>query len=202
LPTIPVGVPATLLQRRPDISAAERRLAEANARIGVAKSAYFPSVNLSASAGYESTYQTGWLTAPNLFWLIGPNALMTIFDAGRRQAVVAQEEAAFKVAGAQYRSAVLNAFQEVEDNLSLLSELTEESRALDDAVADTRHTLDIAMNRYREGIASYLEVVTAQASAQQVQLDELNLRRRRLQASVNLVRALGGGWDSVQASSQ
>jgi len=198
LPTIPVGVPAALLQRRPDIAAAERHLAEANARIGVAKSAFFPTVNLSAAAGYESTYQSAWLTAPNLFWMIGPNALMTIFDAGRREAVVAQEEAAFKEAGAKYRSAVLHAFEEVEDNLSLLSDLTEESKALEAAVTDTQHTLDIAMNRYREGIASYLEVVTAQATAQQVQLDALNLNRRRLQASVNLIRALGGGWEAAQ----
>jgi NodT family efflux transporter outer membrane factor (OMF) lipoprotein len=200
IPAIPVGVPATLLQRRPDIAAAERRLAEANARIGVAKAAYFPSVNLTAAAGYESTNQSAWLSAPNLFWMIGPNVLMTIFDAGRREAVVAQSEAVFRENGARYRSTVLHAFQEVEDNLSLLKNLTEESVAMNEAVADTRHTLDIAMNRYREGIASYLEVVTAQASAQQVQLDELNLRRRKLQASVNLIRALGGGWDSDLSS--
>ncbi len=202
LPIIPVGLPATLLQRRPDIAAAERRLAAANANIGVAKSAFYPTVNLSAAAGYESTYQSGWLSAPNIFWTIGPNVLLTIFDAGRRQAVVAQAEAAFRENGAHYRSTVLHAFQEVEDNLSLLNELSVESAALNQAVADTRHTLDIAMNRYREGIANYLEVVTAQASAQQVQLDELNLRRRRLQASVNLIRALGGGWDSTRISSQ
>lgn len=202
LPAIPVGVPTTLLQRRPDIAAAERRLAEANSRVGVAKAAFFPSVNLTAAAGYESTYQSAWLTAPNFFWSIGPSALLTIFDAGRREAVVAQADAAFKAAGAQYRSTVLHAFQEVEDNLSLLNDLSEESVALADAVADTRHTLDIAMNRYREGIASYLEVVTAQASAQQVQLDELSLRRRKLQASVNLIRALGGGWDSTRTSFQ
>jgi len=202
LPAIPVGVPATLVQRRPDIAAAERRMAEANARVGVAEAAWFPTVNLAASAGYESASQSAWLTAPNLFWSIGPNALLTIFDAGRRRALVAQAEASFKVAGAQYRSTVLRAFQEVEDNLSLLSELAEESRALDDAVADTRHTREIALNRYREGLASYLEVVTAQAAAQQVQLDELNLRRRRLQASVNLIRALGGGWNATQVSSR
>lgn len=202
LPPIPVGIPSTLLQRRPDIAAAERRLAEANARIGVAKAAYFPAVNLAAAGGYESTRQSGWLTAPNLFWSIGPSALLTIFDAGRRQAVVAQAEASFNVDGAQYRSAVLHAFQEVEDNLTLLSALTDESKEMDEAVADTRHALDIAMNRYREGIASYLEVVTAQTTAQQVQLEELNLRRRRLQASVNLIRALGGGWNAGQAQAQ
>jgi NodT family efflux transporter outer membrane factor (OMF) lipoprotein len=202
VPAIPVGVPATLLQRRPDIAAAERRLAEANAQIGVAKSVFYPAINLAAAGGYQSTTRSAWLTAPNLFWSIGPSAFLTLFDAGRRQAVVDQAQAAFAVAGAQYRSTVLNAFREVEDNLSLLNNLTEESRDLDEAVADTQRTQDIAMNRYREGIASYLEVVTAQAAAEQVQLDALNVRRRRLQASVNLIRALGGGWsrDGAQPS--
>ena len=200
LPVIPLGVPADLLQRRPDISAAERRLAAANARIGVAKAAFFPTVDLSAAAGYESTYQAAWLTAPNLFWMIGPNALMTIFDAGRRQAVVDQAEATFRVNGAQYRSTVLHAFQEVEDNLSLLNDLTEESVSLKEAVKDTNRALDIAMTRYKEGVANYLDVVVAEAAAQQVQLDELNLRGRRLQASVNLIRALGGGWNAEQAT--
>ncbi len=202
LPVIPVGVPADLLQRRPDISSAERKLAQANARIGVAKAAFFPTVDLSAAGGYESTYQASWLTAPNLFWMIGPNALMTIFDAGRRQAVVDQAEATFKVAGAQYRSTVLHAFQEVEDNLSLLNNLTDESVSLSEAVKDTNRTLSIAMTRYKEGVASYLDVVIAEAAAQQVQLDELNLRGRRLQASVNLIRALGGGWNADQAVTQ
>lgn len=202
LPPIPIGVPATLLQRRPDIAAAERRLAQANANVGVAKSAFFPTVDLAAAGGYESAYQAAWLTAPNLFWSIGPSALLTIFDAGRRQAVVDEANAAFNVAGAQYRSTVLHAFQSVEDNLSLLNNLSTESVSLNQAVVDTRRTLDIAMNRYREGIANYLEVVTANAEAQQVQLDELDLRRRQLQASVNLVRALGGGWDAVQLSAK
>lgn len=197
VPSIPVSVPATLLQRRPDIASAERRMAASNAQIGVAKAAFFPSVNLAAAGGYESAKQTGWLNAPNLFWTIGPNVLFTIFDAGRRQAVVAQAEASFRVDGAKYRSTVLHAFQDVEDNLSLLNHLTEESVSMNAAVADTQRTLDIAMNRYREGVASYLEVVTAQAVAEQVQLDELNLRKRRLQASVNLIRALGGGWEAA-----
>ncbi len=200
LPEIPIGVPADLLQRRPDISAAERRLAAANARIGVAKAAFFPTVDLSAAAGYESTYQAAWLTAPNLFWMIGPNALMTIFDAGRRQAIVDQAEATFRVDGAQYRSTVLHAFQEVEDNLTLLNNLTEESVSLKEAVKDTNRALNIAMTRYKEGVASYLDVVVAEAAAQQVQLDELSLRGRRLQASVNLIRALGGGWNVEQAT--
>ena len=198
LPAIPVSVPTTLLQRRPDISAAERRMVAANAQIGVAKSAFFPTIDLNAAVGYESMNQGALLTAPSLFWVLGPSALLTIFDAGRREAVVNQAEASFNIAGAEYRSTVLHAFQEVEDNLALLNHLTEESVSINDAVTDTQRTLDIAMNRYVEGVASYLEVVTAQAVAEQVRLDELDLRKRRLQASVNLIRALGGGWDAAQ----
>ena len=198
VPTIPISVPTALLQRRPDISAAERRMVAANAQVGVAKAAFFPTIDLNAAAGYESMNQGAWLTAPSLFWVIGPSALLTIFDAGRREAVVNQAEASFNIAGAEYRSTVLHAFQEVEDNLALLNHLTEESVSIDAAVTDTQRTLDIAMNRYVEGVASYLEVVTAQAVAEQVRLDELDLRKRRLQASVNLIRALGGGWDAAQ----
>jgi len=202
VPSIPVSVPAALLQRRPDIAAGQRRIAQSNALIGVAKAAYFPSLDLSAVAGYESAQQAALLTAPSLFWTIGPSVLLTIADAGRRQAVEAQAEAVFRESGAKYRATVLHAFQEVEDNLSQLHHLTVESHALEDAVKDTQHTLDIAMNRYREGVASYLEVVTAQASAEQVQLDELSLRKRRLQASVNLIRALGGGWDAASLATR
>ncbi|MBW8079114.1 MAG: efflux transporter outer membrane subunit [Gallionella sp.] len=201
LPAIPVSLPTTLLQRRPDISAAERRMVAANARIGVAKAAFFPTVDLNAAAGYEGMNQAALLTAPSIFWAIGPSALLTIFDAGRREAVVAQAQASFNIAGAEYRSTVLRAFQDVEDNLALLNHLTEESVSISAAVTDTQRTLDIAMNRYVEGVASYLEVVTAQAVAEQVRLNELELRRRRLQASVNLIRALGGGWDSAQMAS-
>lgn len=202
LPVIPLGVPATLLQRRPDIAAAERRLFEANARIGVARAAFYPTVMLGAAGGYESTFQAALLSAPNLMWSIGPSALLTLFDAGRREAMVEEAQAAYKVAGAQYRSTVLHAFQEVEDNLSLLNELSKESGNLKAAVVDTKRTLELAMNRYREGAVSYLEVVTAQTAAQQAQLDELNLRKRRLQASVNLIRALGGGWDTSSPKAQ
>ena len=196
VPNIPVKVPASLLQRRPDIAAAERRIAQSNALIGVARSAYYPSLDLAGAVGFESANRAGLVSAPNLFWSIGPSALMTILDAGRRKAVEAQAEAAFRESGAKYKATVLHAFQEVEDNLAQLHHLTDEARALDDALRDTQRTLDIAMNRYREGVASYLEVVTAQASAEQVQLDVLTLRKRRLQASVNLIRALGGGWDA------
>lgn len=200
-PPIPVGVPATLLQRRPDIAAAERRLAEANARIGAARAAFFPALTLAAAGGFESTYQPSLLTAPNIFWTIGPSALLTVFDAGRRQAIVDQAQAAFAAAGAEYRGTVLRAFQEVEDNLSLINELTREADALNDAVSDTRHALDLALNLYREGAIGYLEVVTAQTANEQALLDELTVRGRRLQASVGLIRALGGGWDAERARS-
>lgn len=194
MPNIPVGVPAALLQRRPDISAAERRVEEANARIGVAKAAFFPTVMLNGGMGLESTGDANWLTAPNLFWMIGPTALLTIFDANRREAVVKQGQAVFDAAGAKYRSTILHAFQEVEDHLALLRELSNESVDTEAAVQDTRKTLEIAMTRYREGAASYLEVATAQTAALQVELEGQNLRYRILQTTVNLVRALGGGW--------
>ena len=202
VPHIPVKVPAALLQRRPDIAAAQRRITQANAQIGVARAAYYPSLDLGAAIGYESASHAGLLAAPNLFWTMGPSALLAIVDAGRRKAVEAQAEAVYRENGAKYRATVLRAFQEVEDHLSLLRHLTDEAHALDDAVKDTQRTLDIAMKRYREGVASYLEVVTAQVSAEQVQLDVFSLRKRRLQASVNLIRALGGGWDAASLAAR
>ncbi|MFI4940868.1 MAG: efflux transporter outer membrane subunit [Burkholderiales bacterium] len=195
LPDIPVELPATLLQRRPDIAAAERRLAEANAQIGIARAAFYPTINLGAAGGFESTDQTGLLSAPNLFWSVGPSAFFTVFDAGRRAAVVAQAQAAFDAAGGQYRLKVLRAFQEVEDNLSLLNELSKESAALNDAVRESNHSLQLAMHLYLEGAVSYLDVVSAQTTAQQAELDALNVQQGRLQTSVALIRALGGGWD-------
>ena len=196
LPDIPLELPATLLLRRPDIAAAERRLAQANAEIGIAKAAFYPNFNFAAAGGYESTYQAGLASAPNLFWSVGPSALLTLFDAGRRTAVAAQAQAAFDAAGGQYRLRVLRAFQEVEDNLSLLNELSRESAALDDAVRESSRSLTLAMNLYLEGAVSYLDVVSAQTAAQQAELDALNVKKGRLQASVGLIRALGGGWGS------
>lgn len=201
-PEIPLEMPSALLQRRPDIAAAERRMAQANAQIGVADAAFFPAITLAAAGGFESAYQPSLLTAPNIFWSIGPNALLTIFDAGRRKAVVAQAQAAFAAAGGEYRGTVLRAFQEVENNLSLSNALLEESKSLQDAVSDTDHALQLATNLYREGAANYLEVVVAQTAAQQAQLDELNVRRRRMQASVALIRALGGGWPGLMDDKQ
>ena len=196
LPIVPVGVPTTLLQRRPDIAAAERRVFAANAQIGVAKAAFFPTLMLNGVDGFDTLSAAQYYMAPTNLWMIGPAAFLTVFDAGRRQAIVNQAKAVFTIAGAQYRSTVLHAFQEVEDNLAQLNDLAKESQNVDAAVKDTNKTLTIAMNRYREGMISYLEVVTAQTAVLQVELQALNLRTRRLQANVNLVRALGGGYNN------
>lgn len=196
VPKVPVGVPAELLQRRPDIAAAERRMEAANAQIGIAKAAFFPTVMLGAGGGYESSTAAQWLSAPNLFWSLGPSALLTLFDAGRREAQVAQAQAAHDGVAAQYRGTVLRAFQDVEDNLSLLHEAEEEWSDVEAAVADNGHAQELAMNRYREGAVTYLEVVVAENALLQSQLDELGFRDRRLHATVNLIRSLGGGWQA------
>lgn len=194
LPVIPVGVPTTLLQRRPDIAAAERKVAQSNAQIGIARAAFYPTIDLMGGIGQDSIIANQFTLAPSTIWTIGPTAFLTIFDAGRRQAVVDQAKATFNVAGAQYRATVLNAFQEVEDNLTLLNQLADESVNIDAAEQDTQRALFIAMNRYREGMENYLEVVTAQQPALQAEIQDIRLRIRRLQASVNLVKALGGGY--------
>ncbi|MHB0990504.1 MAG: efflux transporter outer membrane subunit [Burkholderiales bacterium] len=194
LPNVPVGIPSKLLQRRPDIAAAERRVYAANAQIGVAKAAFYPTIMLDGGDTLDTIAAGSFLIAPTNVWMIGPTAFLTIFDAGRREAIVHQAQAVFNIAGANYRSTVLQAFQEVEDNLSLLNKLAQESQQVKAAIADSNKTLNIAMNRYREGMTNYLEVVTAQTSLLHVELQALNLRTRRLQANVNLVRALGGSY--------
>ena len=196
LPTVPVSVPSTLLQRRPDVAAAERRVAAANARIGIARAAYFPSLGLSAQGGYQSDRYGGLLTAPNRFRAIGPTALLTLFDAGRRKAGVEAAKAATEEAGARYRGVVLNAFQQVEDNLAQLDHFGTARGDQQDAADAAKRSLDIAMDRYRQGAVGYLDVVQAQTASLDAQRSLLDLDTRQLRASVQLVRALGGGWDA------
>ena len=194
IPNLPADVPANLLQRRPDIAAAQRRTASANASVGVARAAYFPSITLSGTYGYGSTTSVDWLTAPNAAWSIGPSLLFVLFDAGKRKAQVAQARAALDEAGAQYRGVVLSAFQQVEDNLALLHHYGIAGDAERSAVTSAQQSLDFAMNRYREGAVSYLEVVQSQTTMLTAEQDALDLDTRQLRASVALIRALGGGW--------
>jgi NodT family efflux transporter outer membrane factor (OMF) lipoprotein len=194
LPSIPPGVPSTLLQRRPDIAAAQRRIMAANANIGVARAAYFPDITLSAPVGYQSSGIGPLIAAPNLFWSIGPTLLLTVFDAGKRDAQVAQARAVLDENAAVYRGVVLGAFQQVEDNLALLNHYRAAAKAEKAAVDAAQRSLDFATSRYRDGAASYLEVVTAQAATLEAQRDALDLDTRQRRASVQLVRALGGGW--------
>lgn len=196
LPAIPPDLPSTLLQRRPDIAAAQRRAAAANARIGVARAAWFPSIQLDARFGYESNQAGGWLTAPNAAWALGPALLLDLFDAGRRRAQVEQARAALDEAGADYRRVVLDAFRQVEDNLALLQSYRDAAAAEHAAVASSQRSLQFAMTRYREGAVSYLEVVQSQTTALTAQRAALDLDTRQLRASVALIRALGGGWQA------
>ena len=199
-PNVPAGIPSTLLERRPDIAAAERRAAAANANVGIARAAFFPSITLTAVGGYENTGGADWLSAPNSFWSIGPRAFLTLFDAGRREARVEQARAALDEAGDRYRATALAAFQQVEDNLALMHLLGEEAKSEDAAVASAQRTLNLALDRYRNGAVSYLEVVESQTAALQAQRTSLGLRDRQLQASVGLIRALGGGWTQEGAT--
>jgi NodT family efflux transporter outer membrane factor (OMF) lipoprotein len=197
LPQIPAGVPTTLLERRPDIAAAQRRMIAANANIGVARAAYFPSLTLGGQGGVQSTAFSNWLTVPSTFWAIGPNALLTVFDGGLRRAQVAQARAEFDASAANYRGVVVAAFQQVEDSLASLNHYYDAAREEKAAVDAAQRTLDLSMTLYKQGAADYLTVVTSQTALLQAQLQALNLDTLQLRASVDLVRALGGGWEDT-----
>ena len=200
LPQIPTGVPATLLQRRPDIAGAQRRMIAANANIGVARAAYFPNLTLGAQGGFYSKSSSNWLSAPSAFWAIGPNALLSVFDGGLRRAQVAQARAEFDASAANYRGIVVAAFQQVEDSLSTLNHYHDASVEEKAAVDAAQRTLDFSMALYKQGATDYLTVVTSQTALLQTQLQALNLDTLQLTASVDLIRALGGGWDSRSAA--
>jgi NodT family efflux transporter outer membrane factor (OMF) lipoprotein len=197
-PPVPVGVPSTLLERRPDIATAERQMAAANEQIGIAQAAFYPTISISASTGLESASFLQWISWPSRFWSVGPQVAETIFDAGRRRATVEQNIAAYDATVANYRQTVLTAFQQVEDNLAALRVLENEAQAENEAVKAAQNSLDISTYQYKAGVANYLTVITEQAILLQDQVQALNILTRRMGASVLLIEALGGGWTTTK----
>jgi NodT family efflux transporter outer membrane factor (OMF) lipoprotein len=200
--SVPIGVPSMLLERRPDVAAAERRVAAANAQIGVAKSAFFPSVTLSASGGYQSSSVSNWLTLPNRFWSVGPAIAETLFDGGLRSAQTEQARAAYDATVAAYRQTVLSGFQEVEDNLAALRILEQEAQVQDEAVKAARQSVLLTTNQYKSGIVSYLNVITVETVALSNERTAVDILSRRLTANVLLIKALGGGLEVSALSSR
>jgi len=195
-PAIPFGVPSHLLERRPDVAANERLMAQANAQIGVAKAAFYPTLTLGASAGLENTRASNWFTWPSRFWSVGPSISELIYDGGLRRATVEQYRAQYDQTVANYRNTVLTAFQQVEDNLAGLRILSQEIQEQDTAVGAAQRTLTLATDRYRLGIDPYLNVISAQTALFSNQQTAVNLRIAQIVDSVQLIEALGGGWDA------
>jgi len=200
-PSIPVGVPSELLERRPDIASAERAVAQANAQIGIAQTAFFPTVTLSASAGLQSLSVAKWFDWPSRVWSVGPSFAETIFDAGLRRATVQQYQATYDQTVASYRETVLTAFQQVEDNLAALRILAQVIEQQDGAIESADRSLREATVRYKAGIDPYLNVITAQTALLTDQQVAVTFRMQRMVASVQLIKALGGGWDASQIPS-
>jgi NodT family efflux transporter outer membrane factor (OMF) lipoprotein len=200
-PVIPVAVPSALLERRPDVAAGERSMAQANVQIGIARAAYFPSLTLSASLGLESSQIAQWFTWPSRFFSAGPQISETLYDGGLRRATVQQYRANYDETIANYRQDVLTAFQQVEDNLAALRILDEEYQQQDVAVKSAQNTLRLALDRYRLGLDPYLNVITAETALLSNQETEVTLRMQQMQSSVQLIEALGGGWDNSQLPS-
>jgi NodT family efflux transporter outer membrane factor (OMF) lipoprotein len=194
-PSTPVGLPSELLQRRPDIAAAERRVAEANQQIGIARAAYFPTVTLGGTAGFAGSQASNWFGWPSGFWAVGPALAETLFDAGRRRATSESARANYDAAVATYRQTSLTAFQEVEDNVAALRILENETQQQQRAVASSQESLHLFTNRYKGGVDTYLQVITAQTIELANERNAIDIMRRRMDASVLLVKALGGGWN-------
>jgi len=202
LPAIPLALPSQLLERRPDIASAERQVMAANANIGVARAAYFPDLTLSMSGGYSSSSFSDWISLPNRFWSVGPQLAMTLFDGGRRSAEVDRTVAVYDQTVAQYRQTVLDSFREVENYLAQLKVYGEEAVVRDEALAAARESLRLTENQYKAGLIGYLDVVNVQATALSNERSTLNLLEGRLVASVQLIAALGGGWEAQAAFAQ
>jgi NodT family efflux transporter outer membrane factor (OMF) lipoprotein len=198
IPTIPVGMPSTLLERRPDIAAGERRVAEANEQIGIARAAFFPTLVIGASAGFQGNTATNWLNWPSRMWGVGPQLSETLFDAGRRRATSEAAQANYDATVATYRQTALNAFQEVEDNLAALRILESEAEQQHRATASAEESLQLFTNRYQGGVDNYLQVITAQTIALTNERNDIDIQRRRMDASVLLAKAVGGGWNVSQ----
>jgi NodT family efflux transporter outer membrane factor (OMF) lipoprotein len=197
-PSIPVGLPSQLLERRPDIAAAERQMAAANEQIGIAKAAYFPTVTLGGTAGFAASSFLHWISWPSRFWSFGPQAAETLFDAGKRHAQVAEVRAAYDNTVANYRQTVLTAFQQVEDNLAALRIYGEQAAAEDQAVAAAKRSLDVTTAQYESGTTDYLSVITTQATLLADEVTAVMIVTNRMTASVLLIEALGGGWDALE----
>jgi NodT family efflux transporter outer membrane factor (OMF) lipoprotein len=195
LPSVPVTLPAQLLERRPDIAAAERRMAAANEQIGIAQAAYYPTINLAAAAGLEGSSLLNWFNWPSRFWAVGSGASETLFDGGRRRATTESARAGYDASVANYRQTVLTSFQQVEDNLVVLRVLNTESVQQHETTASSEDSLRLFQNRYSGGVDTYLQVVTSQTTALANERNDIDLTRRRLEANVLLIKAIGGGWD-------
>jgi NodT family efflux transporter outer membrane factor (OMF) lipoprotein len=196
LPQIPVQLPSQLLERRPDIAAAERSVMSANANIGVAKAAYYPDLTLSMNGGYSSSTFSNWITLPNRFWSVGPQLAMTLFDGGQRAAEVDRTEAVYDQTVAQYRQTVLDGFKEVEDYMAQLRVYEQEAGVRKEALDAARDSLRLTSNQYKAGLIGYLDVVNVQTTALSNERSVLTLLQSRLIASVQLIAALGGGWNA------
>ena len=200
-PISTIGIPTALLERRPDVAAAERQVASANEQIGIAKAAFYPSLSISAGAGLQTSVLGDLLSWPSRFWSVGPQLAQTVFDAGKHRAQVKVTQATYDATVAAYRQTVLTALEQVEDSLAELRILAEEAEIADRAVKAAQQSLEISTIQYRGGLANYLQVITAQTSALQNQRTAVDLLTRRMVASVSLVQALGGGWDASQLPS-